>query len=233
MPTTTPRQAVQQIRNNSTIRNKSTTIGLQQIELMESKHNNIASRSDGKCPKMTNICSRGNIPVGIATQFRSNHLRQQGYHHQQKNGEDRSRTFWAHQTRTTSTNRKQFWHSGSPEVITDGAIRHKTKFLIFSSGGTICLSRVVLELKREKEIEKKIGCYGNVPWGIENRASDRSSTAIAETNSRTLKPRGNPSSGSWDNSADRNRYNNNNAFARHSASLPVEGRTYDHPTFWF
>ena len=72
-----------------------------------------------------------------------------------KNGEDRSRTFWAHQTRTTSTNRKQFWHSGSPEVITDGAIRHKTKFLIFSSGGTICLSRVVLELKREKEIEKK------------------------------------------------------------------------------
>jgi len=34
----------------------------------------------------------------------------------------------------------------------DGAIRQKTKFLIFSSDGTIRLSLVVLELRRENEI---------------------------------------------------------------------------------
>ena len=85
----------------------------------------------------------------------------------------------ANRTRRTITNRKQFWLSGSPEVITDGAIRQKTKLPIFSFPGTICLSRVVLELRRKTKFQKKkVGCYGNVPWKIKNRGSG-SSTAIA------------------------------------------------------
>jgi len=40
-----------------------------------------------------------------------------------------------------------FGSQGSPEVITDGAIRQKTKFPIFSFPWTMCLSHVILELR--------------------------------------------------------------------------------------
>ena len=66
------------------------------------------------------------------------------------NGKNRSRTFWANRSWKSSTNRKQFCLSGSPEVITDGAIRQKTKFPTFSFPGTMCVSHVVLELQRKK-----------------------------------------------------------------------------------
>jgi len=47
----------------------------------------------------------------------------------------------------------------------DGAIRQKTKFLIFSSDGTIRLSLVVLELRRENEITE------NKNWLLRDRKS--------------------------------------------------------------
>ena len=51
---------------------------------METEHNKIASGSDGKCLKMTKICSRSNIPWGIATRFRRSHWRRYAYHRQKK-----------------------------------------------------------------------------------------------------------------------------------------------------
>jgi len=44
----------------------------------------------------------------------------------------------AREKKRRSTNREQFWLSGSPEVITDGAIRQKTKFPIFPFLKTMC-----------------------------------------------------------------------------------------------
>ena len=68
-----------------------------------------------------------------------------------KNGEDRSRTFWTNWTRS-STNRKKLWQSGSPEVIKDSAIRQRQNFLYFLCRNHICISRVILELRRKNEI---------------------------------------------------------------------------------
>jgi len=68
----------------------------------------------------------------------------------------------------------QFLHSGSPGVITDGAIRQKTKFPIFSSDGTICLSRVVLETA-----SKRIAAR---PSRDQKSRFRSSSAAIAEPN---------------------------------------------------
>jgi len=71
-----------------------------------------------------------------------------------KNGEDRSRTFWANRTRRSSTDRKQFWLCR----ITRGHYGwyHSTeeKFPIFSVGG-MCLSLVILELRRKKRNSRK------------------------------------------------------------------------------
>ena len=90
--------------------------------------------------------------------------------------EDRSRTFWANRTRRTSTNRKQFCHSESPE----GVIPQKTNFRVFSSRVTIFVSRVVLELRRENEIAKKTKKLVAMATSLEG--SRRSSTATAESN---------------------------------------------------
>ena len=100
---------------------------------MESEHNEIATRFGGKCPKISKICSCGNIPWGSGDR---NPISQQlstlvGLPPAEKNGEDRSCTFWENWTRRTSTNSKQFWQSGLPELITDGAIWQKTKFPTF------------------------------------------------------------------------------------------------------
>ena len=86
----------------------------------------------------------------------------------------------------------------------DGAIRQKTKFLIFSSDGTIRLSLVVLELRRENEITE------NKNWLLwvcllRDRKSRFRSFIYSHGGTERWKPRENPSSGSWDNRADRNR----------------------------
>jgi len=84
---------------------------------------------------MTKICSHSNsVSLRIASQFCRTHLRRQAYQLEKK----RRRSveyFWANRTRRSSTNRKQFWLSRSPEVITNGAVRLKTKFRIFSFPG--------------------------------------------------------------------------------------------------
>jgi len=64
---------LQQFDNLERDYDKSTTI--QQIEWMETEHDKNSIRSGGKCPKMAKICSRGNVPWVIATQFRSKCLR--------------------------------------------------------------------------------------------------------------------------------------------------------------
>ena len=124
-----------------------------------------------------------------------------GLRAREKNGEGRSRTFWANRTPRSSTNRKQFWLPGLPEVITDGAIRQKTKFPTFSFPGTTCLPRVVLELRRKNEISEKESW---LPWQRPSkiRKSRFRSFICSHSGTERWKPRENPSSGSRDNRAD-------------------------------
>ena len=74
---------LQQFDNPIRVYEKSTTIKSNDWSLSMTE---IASDPVAKCPKMTKVCSRCNVPWGIATQFRRNHLRRW-----RKDGEDRSR----------------------------------------------------------------------------------------------------------------------------------------------
>ena len=123
-----------------------------------------------------------------------------------KNGEDRSCTFWENWTRRTSTNSKQFWQSGLPELITDGAIWQKTKFPTF-----LLLELYVYlasfwsyDVKTKLQKKTKIGCELLWQHPLRDQKSRFSSFSYSHSGTEWWKPHENPSSGSWDNSADRN-----------------------------
>jgi len=171
---------------------------------MESEHNKIASRSGRKCPKMTKIL----FPLATSLEGSQHNFAAQIYASMatswRKNGKDRSCTFWANRTRRTSTNQKQFWQSGSTDVITDGAIRQKTKFPIFSFPGIICHIASFWSYGVKIKFQKtKVGCYGNVP--PMNWKSRFRSFIYRHSETEWWKQCENPSSGSWDNGADKNR----------------------------
>jgi len=152
MPKTTPRQAVQQISiKSATIRQSETnrTNGDWAIQKSRPVRRKMSENDENLFPWQRLLRDNGKRPnfAWIIYAGRPSSWR--------KNGEGWSRTFWTNPTRTSSTNRKQFWLSESPEDITDGATEQKTKFPTFSFPATMCLSRVVLELRRKKRNFRK------------------------------------------------------------------------------
>ena len=77
-----------------------------------------------------------------------------------------------------------FGCAGSPEGITDGAIRQKKNFLYFLSGACAYLSSFWSygEKNEIAENENWLPWQRTVHWKFENRGSGRSCTAIAEPN---------------------------------------------------
>jgi len=202
MPKTTPWQAVQRIPiKSATIRQSETS--LQQVHYYTTNWTNgdwaiqkqrplrrkMSENDENLFPwqrPLRNgdpVSQESSTPVGLPAG--------------EKNGEGRSRTFWADRTRRSSTNRNKFWLSGSPEVITDGAIRQKTKFPTFSfPSSTVFLSRVVFELRRKKRNFGKRKLVAMATSLKNSKTPMLRSFIYSHSGTERWKPRENPSYGS-------------------------------------
>ena len=160
MPKTTPWQAVQQIPiKSATFRQSETSLWHVHYYTTNRTNGDRAEQNSDRIGRKMSENDENLFPWQRPLRD-SNQILQQsstpvGLPAGEKNGENRSHTFWANRTWKSSKNRKQFWLSESAEVITDGAIRQKTKFPTFSLPETMCVSRVVFELRRKNEISEK------------------------------------------------------------------------------
>ena len=164
----------QQFDNPRQVYIRSTTI--QQIERMKTERDKNSIRYGGKCPKMTKICSPGNVPWKNLTQFRSTNL-----HVGLPAGE-----------KTAKIGRVLYEQIG-PEVVQTGSscgnrghprslkivpFDRRQNFLYFLFRNHICISRVILELRRKNEIaqnNKKLSyrrgtgrAMRSVSWNLAN-----------------------------------------------------------------
>ena len=186
MPKRTPWQAVQRIPiKSSTIRQSETS--LRQVHYYATNRTNGDWAIQKQRPLRRQNVRKWQKLVPMATSLEVQRPNFAGIIYdgrptsRRKNGEGRSRTFWANRTRS-STNQKQFWLPGSPEVIADSDTRQKTNFPAFSFLRTMCLSRVVLKLRRKKRNfrKRKLVAMATSFEKSKNQGPDRSSTAIAE-----------------------------------------------------
>ena len=95
-----------------------------QVERLESEHDKNSVHSGGKCPKMTKKNFPRQRPLRDSNPISQESSTPVGLLAGEKNGEGRrSRTSWANRTRRSNTNPKQFWLTGSPEIVMYGAPR--------------------------------------------------------------------------------------------------------------